>query len=133
MSQANVEIVRRIVEAFNRRDEDAVVAALKNCEWEDALFLVEGRRIYRGEAQIREWWKQLWEPFEELHLQLGETISVGDRVLAEAYLSGRGQRSGVDVPQWHYWNVCWFTDGELARRQLFQDRAEALEAAGLSE
>ena len=133
MSEENVEFIRRVVDVVNRRDEDAFIAAVGNCEWEDGLFLVEGRRVYRGEAQLREWWRQLWEPFEELHLQLGEIIDAGDRVVVESHLSARGKRSGVDAPRWHYWQVAWFADGELTRRQLFQDRAEALKAASLRE
>jgi predicted signal transduction protein with EAL and GGDEF domain len=84
-------------------------------------------------AQVRE--PDLRRSFASGGSSFGNRSStrVGDRVLVEAYLSGRGEISGVDVPQWHYWNVCWFADGELTRRQLFKDRAEAFRAAGLRE
>lgn len=43
MSQDNVEIVRQVVEAINRRDADAFVATVNpDVEWEDALFFTEG-------------------------------------------------------------------------------------------
>jgi hypothetical protein len=29
------------------------------------------------------------------------------------------------------WQVCWFANGQIARRQIFSTREEALKAAGL--
>ena len=51
MSDENVEIARQVVDAVNRRDPDAFVAALSHdVEWEDNLFGTEGARTYRGAA-----------------------------------------------------------------------------------
>jgi hypothetical protein len=47
-------------------------------------------------------------------------------------LTARGKDTGVETQQ-YFWSVAWITDGKVTRRQVFLDRAEALEAAGLRE
>jgi len=44
----------------------------------------------------------------------------------------RGKASGVDV-EYNYWVVATFRDGKARRIQWFIERADALEAAGLSD
>ncbi len=61
-----------------------------------------------------------------------EFIDAGDHVVALVRLSGKGEGSGVNVELATY-HVLTFRDGKVARRRLYTDRAEALEAAGLSE
>jgi hypothetical protein len=47
-------------------------------------------------------------------------------------LTTRGKGSAADT-QIHGWTVMWITNGKATRRQVFLDRDEALEAAGLEE
>jgi hypothetical protein len=47
-------------------------------------------------------------------------------------LSGRGKQSGV-AASWNIWQVWTFREGKFHRGQAFTTRAEAREAAGLSE
>jgi ketosteroid isomerase-like protein len=44
----------------------------------------------------------------------------------------RGKASGIEV-RYDYWVVFSFRDGEISRVEWFEDRDQALEAAGLSE
>ena len=44
----------------------------------------------------------------------------------------RGKASGATVA-WSYWQVATIRNGKWVRAEWFIDRAEALEAAGLSE
>jgi ketosteroid isomerase-like protein len=134
MSQENVEIVRQVVDAANRRDADAFVATLSpDVEWEDNLFWTEGPRTYRGRAGVREWLNQVLEPWESLHMEAEEITDTSDgRILVGFGLTARGKESGAET-QLRFWTVSWIADGKITRRQQFQGRAEALEAAGLSE
>ena len=135
MSQENVEIVRQAVEAFNREDADAFVAlAGLNVEWEDAIFWSGVTRTYRGRQELREWFNQVLEPWENFHCEIEEITEPGDdRVLLGLYLTASGKGSGVEAPGLRFWSVFWLTDGEVTRRQVFRERAEALDAAGLDE
>lgn len=133
MSDDNAEIVRRIVDATNRRDPDAFVAALSpDVEWEDNLFWTEGGRTYRGAAELREWLNQVWEPWETLHMEVLEISPAGDgRLFVGFELTARGKESGAETKA-RFWTVSQIAHGKIRTRHAFRDRAQALEAAGLA-
>jgi len=136
MSQENVEIVRVGVDAVNRRDPDAFIACVHPDVVWDATGMPETRGIYRGRAQVREWFEKsfLDEVWENFHVEVEEITEAPDgRVFLGISATARGGRSGVEVEGPRAWQVCWFADGMITRRKLFFDRDEALEAAGLSE
>ena len=132
MSKENEELVRRVVDATNRRDPDAFVATLSpDVEWEDTLFWTEPRRTFRGRAGVREWLDQVWEPWADLQMEAHEITDASDgRLFVGFGLTARGRESGAET-QIHLWTVSWIADGKVARRRSFRSRADALEAAGL--
>jgi ketosteroid isomerase-like protein len=135
MSQENVEIVFQGRDAMNRQDADAFVAlASPDIEWEDAAFWSESTRMYRGKAELREWFARVVvEPWESVHFEVDEiTEAADDRVLVGGLLTTRGKGSDVET-QTRGWNIIWITNGKVTRRRVFLDRDEALEAAGLGE
>jgi ketosteroid isomerase-like protein len=99
MSQENVEIVRELVDAVNRRDLDAFVACLRpDVEWEENPDIPRLRGVYRGRAEVREWVEEAFlEVWESFHIE-GEEITEasGGRLLLGLLLTarGRGQRRG---------------------------------------
>jgi ketosteroid isomerase-like protein len=132
MSQENVEVVRKVIDAFNRGDLDAWLGFLSpEVVWE-SLPLPGFRDVYRGRTEAREWRELLLEVFD-FHLEIDEITALGDdRVLMAASGRGRGRGSGIPVERTS-WEITWLADGLIARRQVFWTRDEALEAAGLSE
>ena len=134
MSQENVEAVRQGIEEFNRRDMDAFVARLSpDVVWEENPDMPGLREIYRGRAEVREWIDEVLEAVETLHNEIVEITELpDDRVFTENVVTGRGTGSGVPV-ELRYWSVLWVAEGKLARRQVFWNKDEALEAAGLEE
>ena len=132
MSEENVEIVRKVIDAVNRGDMDAWLGFLSpEVVWE-SLPLVGFRDVYRGRAEAREWIEQLLEVFEEAHVEIEEITALSDdRVLIVSRVTGRGRGSGVPVER-PSCEVSWLADGLITRRQVFWTRAEGLEAAGLS-
>ena len=133
MSQENVEIVRKLIDAFNRGDLDAWLGFLSpEVVWE-SLPLPGFREVYRGRSGAREWLEQLQEVFEEAHLEIEEITALSDdRVLFGYTQIGRGRGSGLPVES-RSWPIVWLADGLITRRQVFWTRDEALEAARLSE
>src|SRR5512133_1883628 len=133
MSEENVEIVRKLIDAFNRGDLDAWAGFLSpEVAWE-SLPLVGFRDVYRGRAEAREWIELLVEDFEEAHLEIEETTALSDdRVLIGYTQIGRGRGSGLPG-ELRGWAILWVAKGLITRRQVFWTRDEALEAAGLSE
>ena len=64
---------------------------------------------------------------------LGEVIDAADDTLvADEQAQMHGKASGADVA-WSYWHVIRYRDAGWSRSEWFTDRAEALEAAELSE
>jgi ketosteroid isomerase-like protein len=134
MSEENVELIRRITEAIDRRDIDGAVAvANPSVEWEDSMFWTERPRTYRGRAELREWINRVLEPWETIHVRAEEiTETSNGRVLGFLRVTGRGSASGVET-ELQGWTVLWFENGLITARKIFRDRDDALEAAGLRE
>jgi ketosteroid isomerase-like protein len=69
---------------------------------------------------------------DELETIAEEFIDGGDRVVVAIYFRGRGRRSGIEIDTRLY-EIYFLREEKIVRVQEFTDRAEALEAAGLSE
>jgi|SRR5512134_850745 ketosteroid isomerase-like protein len=134
MSRQNVEIVLRLSEANERRDWDAVFSAYApDIEWEDCSGLWGDWGVARGHEGLREAWRRWFEVFGGVNWDLdGEPIDAGDDVVVTYRVHGHGRGSGVAFGQrlTLIWSV---RDGKIARVRAYRERAEALEAAGLSE
>src|SRR5438067_9028225 len=99
MSSGNVDVVRKIMEAFSRHDRDAALACLDSeVRWEesDRGGFTGLRPVYRGHAAFETWWTQVTEPWQELRPEPEEFVDAGDDVLCAYRLHGRGR--GSDVP-----------------------------------
>ncbi|HXV51659.1 MAG TPA: nuclear transport factor 2 family protein [Solirubrobacterales bacterium] len=131
MAEENVEIVRRLVDAFNRDDVREVVAAFdENCELDEPPEMPDARG-FRGRDGIREWMTNLRET-GAVHFAPRSFRISGDLVVSEWAASGRGQVSEVPF-EWTTFVVFRIRDGKVVRAQAFLSAKEALEAAGLSE
>ena len=126
--------MRRGYAAFNRSDVEGAVDALAgpDCEFRPAGLLPGVKEVYRGPEGFRRFLNLFWETFDNPRLEVHDLVDAGDQVLATVTNHGRGKLSGVDVAR-TTWNVWTIRDGKVTRGQAFESRAEALEAAGLSE
>jgi len=128
MSQGNVEIVRRMQDAFNQRDLVQFFDTLDpEVEWIPIMAVLEGRS-YHGHDGVRQWLEELsrdWEVFETYSV---ENRDLGDRVLSLGFWRARGRGSGVELESQQ---ASWIIDleaGRIVRLQTFTDRDEAFEA-----
>ena len=127
MSKENVEVVKRWVDAFNRRDLDA----LKDTVLPDFAMAntIDGNR-FEGREGMAAYFVDVDSAWEELRLIYDEYRDLGDRVLTLGRIEGRGRGSGavVETPQGA---VGEFRDGKLSSARSYLDHAEALKAVGL--
>jgi ketosteroid isomerase-like protein len=136
MSQENVELVRRMGEAFNRGDLDAAIAlADPPPEFEyvpsgDLIGDLAG--VKRGPEELRRAAEVFFGEFDDPHFEVHELIDAGDHVFYGVTLWGRGRQSGVET-SWDGWHVWTARNGRMVRWRTFTDRDAALEAAGLRE
>jgi ketosteroid isomerase-like protein len=130
MSQENVEVVRRALEAFSAKDGTTFLALLHpEVNWDFAARLIDPG-IRQGHAEIKENLREIEETWETLCSEPQELIDAGDQVVAVLRMRGRGRLSGVEVDA----NVAYVFDliGErIVRARHHRDREEALAAAGL--
>ena len=133
MSEENVEIVRGVYEAWQRGDfEVALEPFHEDIEWfgpPEAPGSSEGVRGREGVQHALAGWLGAWVDFR---FELRELIDHGDEVLAGGWQHGRGKGSGVEVSE-ETFSVWTLQAGKIVRQRMFRDRAQALEAAGLSQ
>ena len=133
MSEENVEIVRRSLEAFSGGDMEEMLSYM-DPEGELHSAIVGGAEgnVYRGHEGFRRWYADSFESFEELRNEWSEFRDLGDRVLVFGHVKARGRESGVELDSPMGW-VFTVRRGKLMKAEGFLSRAEALEVAGLSE
>ena len=131
MSQENVEIVKANIDAYNREDWDAFFKDLAPGFEMDFSRAVGPWRGVFGVDQARRLWEEFAASWESFRVEPHEFIEVGDHVV----VPGTGHmvgRDGIEVEArvTFTWTI---RDGAIERVCMFQERAEALEAVGLSE
>ena len=132
MSQENVEIVRRAIDAYNRRDVDTLQAlGHPDIEIDWSASVGPHPQIYRGQEEAADFYNNLFDLFERIHLIPGRFIESGDAVVVPYSSEVRG-RDGIQTVA-RSTLVYEVRDGRIARVRLYQETAEALEAAGLRE
>jgi ketosteroid isomerase-like protein len=131
MSQENMEIVRECCEAFDRGDYAAALAVFDPDVEYDLTHFPEGR-IYHGPDGIREAFR-IWMGTWENYRQERDFIDAGgETVLLPTREFGRGKNSGLELSR-ETVGVWTLRDGKVVHIRFYSTRAEALEAAGLSE
>jgi ketosteroid isomerase-like protein len=133
MSQGNVEVVRALLGAFDRGDYEATLEGLDpEIEWHAPPGVTIGQEVYRGRKEVEKGFAEWLGPWDAHRFELEEMLDHGDDVVVCGIQIARGGGSGVEVrlPTFH---VVTLRDGKITRHRSFHDRAEALEAAGLSE
>jgi ketosteroid isomerase-like protein len=131
MSEENVAAVRAVYEEFARGDFGAWA------ELPDDFVFVASPELpdagtYRGDAAVR--WMTAWvESFEGHTIEATEIIDAGrDKVFVAILQRGRPRGSQTEV-EGRWWVVMTLRGGEFVRTEVFPERAQTLEAAGLSE
>jgi ketosteroid isomerase-like protein len=130
MSQENVEVVRRSIEAWYRRDLRTLrvfFGSDAEIDWSRSEGPFKG--VYRGHDGLETFWDVLWSTFEEGHLETHGFTQVGSQVVVPTTAHFRG-RGGIKVSA-RAALVFAVKNGEITCLRLFQDRAEALEAVRL--
>ena len=134
MSEENAEFVRRWWEGFN---EDGM-PPLALCDEEIEIhnppeFPVRG--VFEGHDGVRRWRDQVFDIFDNARVEPDVILDVpgdGETVLMLLRATGTANYTEIEVD--YEWAAIWtMRDGKLLRAQGYLNRAEAFEAAGLSE
>jgi ketosteroid isomerase-like protein len=135
MSQENVVIVRRLFDAFNRQDGNAVRELwTADAEWRPAYIgggLLEGA-VFRGDEGMAAFVELQAETWESVVAEPADARDLGNTVLVEVRLSAVGRGSGVPVER-VTWNVFELRDGRISKGRVYTNERQALEAVGLGQ
>jgi ketosteroid isomerase-like protein len=133
MSEVNVDVVRKGIEAWNKHDIDLWLSyAAPEVEWMPAgPAAVEGA-VYRGHDEVARAVTAVWETWDVFDLQEGEMRDLGDSTLWLGRVKMRGSTSGIELNQ-EFAIHSVLKDGKVTRVQTFLSWVEALEATGLTE
>jgi ketosteroid isomerase-like protein len=131
MSQENVELVRKFVQAFNRRDLAAMSQRFDpEIEWVPGGPAAVERAVYRGRDAVSDGFTATWETWEVFQLAEHDVRDLGESILWLGRAQLRGEASHVELDQ--EFAVHILIGGErFIRMHGFSAWKEALEAAGL--
>jgi ketosteroid isomerase-like protein len=127
--KTNIELARRLMEAFNEEGVEGVLAYYDDdCEVYDPDLPSDGS--YRGKEALRNMLNLMLKGSEETEIRDYELLPAGDRVVAliRTYFRGEGGGPEVEVRDAH---TLTFRDGKITYWRLYIDRIEALTDAGL--
>ena len=132
MSQENVERMSATMEAFNQGDGGALDGFLaSNAEIVPLRAALEGT-IYRGPDAGTQYCTAVNQSWEDLRWEVEELRDGNGWVLALGHIRGQGRDSGATIDAKAEW-LAHFSEGLITKFPTFANRAEALEAVGLSE
>ena len=133
MSQENIKVLRRLYGFWADRDYSVVEGLVHPDAVLDVSRNVFNPAVHRGLDSFQRFVEQIDEVWEDFAVTPEELIDRGDTVVVSHRISGKGRGGGVEAEMLLY-GVCEFHEGKILRfTGGFQDRTEALEAAGLRE
>jgi hypothetical protein len=119
------EAVRSFIDAFNSEDLDALAATLT-----DDVEIQASRGLVEGRGEARKWATR--NPTGELHQRIvpDDLEEVGAHVLATVRRQWYWRDGGETADEQQIFYVATIRDGLIARWAPFEEREEALRAAG---
>jgi uncharacterized protein len=130
MSEANVDFVRRVQEAWNNGDFDEFFAAAPaDVEWVIAEENPNARTL-RGPEEIAAYLRDWASTMPGLRFAASELIDAGDAVVSVGKVTGRAGANGPEVTV-ALATVTYFEDGRPVRTEEYLDPDRARVAAGV--
>ena len=131
MSQENVEVVRRTMDAYNTRDLRAYFDMVSESVRFRSRFSAMDR-VYRGHDDLRRYFAELDEVWSRYEMRVLRLVPAGRQVAALCHLYAVGRESDLQVEE-NSAIVFTLEAGKIVRIDSYPTHAEALEAAGLRE
>lgn len=132
MAEGNAQLVQAWLAAIKRRDAEELVAlADPDVHYMPYLATLSGGEgAYRGHEGLRQYVRDLDDAWEWYEVSTDECRDLGDHVLFVGRLRAKGETSGLEVHE-DITGIYAVRAGRIAAFDLFDTRAEALQAVGL--
>jgi ketosteroid isomerase-like protein len=133
VSEENVERTRRLYEAINTGNADALIALCDPNIEVHSVFTAVGGAVYRGHDGARDWVRELQEAFGgNFRVEVETYFDLGDHTIAFGALHGRGGQSGAEVVMPAAGATQW-REGLCVSQKAYAKRDDALRDLGVSE
>jgi uncharacterized protein len=134
MSQENVDVIRQGWDAWLRGDLPGLFRQFDpEIVWDTSHFRDWPESAYHGIAGVERFlneWLDVWDDYE---VGVEDVLAAPDgRVVSLIWHRGKGRNSGLAM-EMEMAQIATVRDGKVTRLDNYDDRAEALEAAGLRE
>ena len=129
-TRSHRQLAEEVYRLFNERDLDSLLDLMApDLEWDWSRSMGPDRGLLRGPDAVTRFLETNWSHWQAIRMTPEEILEAGDDVVVFVHVALRG-RDGIMVeargPHVQTWQR-----GRLTRYRLFQDRGEALAAAGL--
>jgi ketosteroid isomerase-like protein len=133
MSEENVEIVRKALDAYSRGDLQATLEHMApEAEFRPSGLFMDTQTVYRGPNGWVEFWHRFRDAWESIAISVDRIEDLGEQVLVLGTFHGIGSESAIEVTRESGW-LLTIRNGLVVQIRSFASWAETLEAAGLSE
>ena len=134
MSQENVEIVHRTMEAYIVGDREAFYGFMaEDIEIRPDVSRWPEAEPFRGREEFRQFNAEIDQDWAGgARAEVREVFPVDERVVVRTDWGGTGRASGIDLLS-NLTAIFTVRDGQIVKIEYFFDHAKALEAAGLRE
>jgi len=126
MAPSNIEVVRAVVDAFNRGDlTTALGLCTEDVEFDWSRRMLDGE-VFHGHEGLRQFMQDTLEIFDEIHIPAEDVTDLGDDVVllaGSARFRGHASGLGVEAYAANLWTV---RDGKVARFRFYQSKEDAL-------
>lgn len=131
MTPRNVDVVRRLFDAFSRRDVAGALGLVDpEVVFEPAPTYARPHRTYTGHLGLRRYFEDVESTWERLEVNIQDYRCAGDYVLAFGRIYAVAHGSVADDPASFVWRL---VNCKVVWGKVFRRRDEALDAVGLSE
>jgi ketosteroid isomerase-like protein len=133
MSASNVDLHRRVMEAYSARDVEAGLALCDPQIEAQTVFTEVGGGVYQGHDGIRTFQREFDEVWgDEFRIEPQAFFDLGEHTLAFTVVHGRGRQSGagVTIPAAQ---VARWRHGLCVHFKAYAHREDALRDLGVSE
>jgi hypothetical protein len=133
MSERNVELHRRLYEAFNESIDSFIVLCHPEIELFSAFVAVSGVTVFRGHDGLRELVRGYEEVFgDEVRVEVEAFFDLDEATMVVMVLRGRGRQSGAETTM-PLAQVARWRDGLCVYLKSYADKAQAFAELGVSE
>lgn len=131
MSAENVEIVRRMCEAFARGDANAAAAVLDpDVRWDVSThYPWPDAEVFRGREGVIDFFRRFLGAWDEYEADFEDFLDCGEHVVVTLTERGKGKGSGIEVTR-RFGQVWTVREGRVVAFTAYLDRDAALAAVG---